>query len=85
MGNCARGAAKKFSEFATLTMKLTIAPGGKLTGKFSLIEACLACWDRTGRVLWMTSKLLSAARKVENIHREGDWNVAFEGSFGKAA
>ena len=43
-----------------LTTKPTTVPAVKPAEKFSLIEVCPGCCDRTGRARWMSSKLLSA-------------------------
>jgi formamidopyrimidine-DNA glycosylase len=60
--NRAPDVAKRFSGFATRTMKPTIVLAAKPAGKFWLIEVCPGCCDPIGRVRWMSSKLLSAAR-----------------------
>ena len=55
-------AARRFSGFATRTTKPTIALAAKPAEKFWRIAACRGCCDPIGRVRWMNSKLLSAAR-----------------------
>ena len=62
MGNLARGVAKRFSAFATLTTKLTIVLAARPAEKFLPIEVCPGSCDQTGRVHSMNSKLSSADR-----------------------
>jgi hypothetical protein len=62
IANRVRGVEKRFSGFATRTMKQIIVLAAKPEGGFLRIEACPGCCDPTGRVRWMNSKLLSAAK-----------------------
>ena len=64
MANRAHGVAKRFSGFATLTMRPTTVLAAKPGEKFLRIEVCPGYCDPIGRVRWMNSKLLSAARIV---------------------
>src|SRR5580692_7624870 len=71
MANRARGVARRFSEFATLTTKPTTVLAAKPGGRFLRIEVCPGCCDLIGRVRWMSWKLLSADRIVSVVFNGG--------------
>lgn len=57
MGSHVRGAAKRFSEFVTLTTKPIIVLTVKQLEGFLRIEVSLDCWEQTGHVPLMSWKL----------------------------